>query len=191
MSLTRRIGQLEKLVPVPVLADAQPTGPVTTEDVIVEHVAHIRHQWAFCRACKTTHVDDLCRGAPRHQPDPDGRWSWTTWRPNRAPGILPSREDLYLALVKDPAVPWALRNVPVPADLEEVDGKARLHDVWSGHWLCTVREWRSFEAIAAAKPRAWLLAIEPKHRPVDWDYRTQRHVSRSALDRYIRGNRRR
>lgn len=185
MSLRSRLERVEELAPAPSVSERWSPEPATAEDVVREAIAHVRHRWDFCRTCRVIHVDDLCRGPRRNEPDPDGRWSWATWRPNRPAGVLPERADLFLQLRPNPEARWESRRLPLPPDLFAVDDHADVCDVWSGHWLCTVWEWRVWEALLEEASPEYLLAIDPAPRPLDFDNHTGKAVARSARARYV------
>lgn len=75
-------------------------GPVTEEDVARELVAHVLWHWhTRCLPTGTTDVDNLCLGPAPSEPDPDGRWSWPTWQPDRPAGDPGTRRPLLAAHV--------------------------------------------------------------------------------------------
>lgn len=167
-------------------------GPVTEADVARELVAHVLWCWrTCCLPAGTTDVDNLCRGPARSEPDPDGRWSWPTWQPDRPPGEIPERADLFLQLTPHHVKPWKRRNVPMPEDLSTAPAEAWLCSVWSGTDLCPVWEFLAFEEIREQVEPYVFEQTEPAHRPLDavYDRRGATYTPRSALARWREAHR--
>jgi hypothetical protein len=148
----------------------RPLEPATAEEAVEELAADVLHWWSLCRSAKRIEASA----------NPEGRYRFTLWRPDREPGDVPTGEDVFLTVQDEDGAPWQRRTVPMPDDPEEIPDEADVCDVWTAHTVCQGWQWKIFQRTADRMPPGYLEALEPRPRPME-GIRFSRH---SAFSRW-------